>query len=368
MSVFARSAAFAPLAACTLLADPFEPVALHRESGLEGERAADAGITDAGRSSATAPVCSGDEESSVVGSDCSQAVDFESQGSMRPISDAGLPADGSGSPGSVCPPGWAAFGAPELVSTGLVSNGNLFGPALSADGLRLYFSVSSPGSEQIYTATRQAQGTAVFSDASELGALNSPALEGSPFESFDGRRIYFFSNRRGGVGNRDLWFSEHVDAAFSPPALLGGVNTQSLEHLPWLARDELSIIFVSSRPMDGDSDLWRATRVSIDAAFGAPVVLTEVNSVSTEGRLVLSSDGLTALFSSNRSGSVGDADLWTASRADVNGPFSAPSNLTQLNSAAADLDVALSSDERELFFASSRTGVSQIWRSTRDCS
>jgi hypothetical protein len=45
-----------------------------------------------------------------------------------------------------------------------------------------------------------------------------------------------------------------------------------------------------------------------------------------------------------------------------------PHNLTGQNSAAAEVDVALSSDEEELFFASDRSGTSELWRSVRrDC-
>jgi hypothetical protein len=292
------------------------------------------------------------------------------------VPDAGSPGErDAGSPGAldaaVASPcsGFEGFGTPELVDTGLASAGNPFGPSLSADGLELYFSVLLPGAEQIYTASRATRTVAIFSNASELLSTNTPALEGSPFISFDDRRLYFFSDRVGGVGGRDIWFSERAEAGlpFAPAQPLGGVNTLSFEHLPWLAADELSILFVSSRPTGLNSDLWSATRPGRDMAFDAPVNVTELNSTDTEGRAVLSSDGASVIFSSDRPGGLGDADLWISSRPTPTSPFSVPRNLVLANSNADDLDVAVSSDEQEIFFASARGGQRALWRSSRVC-
>jgi WD40 repeat protein len=371
----------ASVGACTWLDDPYVATPLQRDAGsLEAPATADAAGGAAGSSATAAAVasastasagCSGEPQGDVLGSVCPQVITLTEPAAPGAVSansatDAGAGADAAAA--RACPAGFGEFGAPELVTTGLVSNGNFFGPALSPDGLHLYFSVALPGSEQIYTATRQGLDSAVFSQATEVAPLNSAALEGSPFISRDDRRIYFFSDRN--AGSRDIWFSERADAgaAFSAPVLLGGVNTPSFEHLPWLAADELSILFVSSRPNGRNSDIWSATRARTDVPFGAAINLAALNSVATEGRVALSADGLSATFSSDRPGTLGAADIWAASRPDLGSAFSAPRNLAQLNSSAADLDVALSRDERELFFASSRNGVSLLWRSTRGCS
>jgi hypothetical protein len=57
-----------------------------------------------------------------------------------------------------------------------------------------------------------------------------------------------------------------------------------------------------------------------------------------------------------------------ATRPDTDRPFESVRNLWPLNSGANDQDVSLSSDDTELFFASSRTGVSELWRVARSCS
>ena len=82
---------------------------------------------------------------------------------------------------------------------------------------------------------------------------------------------------------------------------------------------------------------------------------------------MLSADGLSAFFSSDRSGGRGGPDLWMAIRTQRQQPFVVLLNLAPLNSVESDQDVALSSDGTELFFASSRGGASQLWRAARSC-
>jgi Tol biopolymer transport system component len=285
--------------------------------------------------------------------------------------DAGLGADAVAPQGTLSlPPCSGAFGpfaAPEPL-TGLDFDENVFGPALSADGRTLYFSGYVAGQQQIYSATRIERGVA-FSGVLALSSINSPGADGSPFVTRDGQHLYFFSDRNGGAGSRDIWVSERGSLAqdFASPALVRALNSNSGELLPWLSPDELTVLFVSSRGGGrGGADLWRATRPSSGAEFGTPVDLFELSSDQNEGRVVLSSDGNAAFFTSDRAG--GGSDIWTASRQQNTGAFSGLRRLDQLNSADAEVDVMLSSDDTEIFFASARGGVSQLWRAVRTCS
>jgi hypothetical protein len=54
-------------------------------------------------------------------------------------------------------------------------------------------------------AQAQEPGFGSWSPASELTAFNSPALDGCPFPSRDGRRLYVASTREGGFGGIDIW-------------------------------------------------------------------------------------------------------------------------------------------------------------------
>jgi Tol biopolymer transport system component len=362
----------AALSACTLTSDSFDPVPVSQEDAgppaldessaplnEDEEVAADQGCTEDG---ALGIRFNGDDPS------CPSSVGLlPAQGSSE--ADAGAlaePAEPVSLPS--CEGELGAFEPPEPI-TGLDFSENAFGPALSTDGRTLYFSAYVSGEQQIYAATRDERGRA-FEDVRELASVSSPASDGSPFISADDERLYLFSERGGGLGGRDVWISRRQSPAapFEPPQLLAGVNSSDTELLPWLSAEELTLIFVSNRPGGrGGSDLWMARRDSIADDFEAPTHLADLSSEENEGRAVLSRDGLSAFFSSDRSGGRGGHDLWMAIRAQRQQPFVVLLNLAALNSSENDQDVALSSDGTELFFASSRGGVSQLWRAARRC-
>jgi Tol biopolymer transport system component len=247
----------------------------------------------------------------------------------------------------------------------------------SADGLTLFFSTvaatDEEGDENIFSAQRK-RGGSQFTPAALVPNLDADGSEeGTPFLSFDGLSLYFFSTRLGpGVqGGRDIWLATRPtpEAAFAEPAVLPGVNGPELEHLPRLSRDELSILFVSSRESPsgaGATNLWLAQRQSRAVDFAAPVEVPGVNSNAREEGFSLSADGLTLFFASDRV-VEGQMDLFVATRPDAAASFGTPEPLAQLNSDSDELDPQLSPDGLELFFASSREGSFQLFRASREC-
>jgi len=271
--------------------------------------------------------------------------------------------------GGACPACNCQFGAFAQLEqvTGLGSSGDEYGPALSPDGAQLYFSVASGSSEDIFVASRSGRG-AEFSAAVALPGVNGNSLDGSPFVSSDDRTLLFFSDRAGGVGDRDLWMATRAspDSDFAGPAPIPGVNSTSLDLLPELSPDGLTLLFESVRSGgSGSSDLWLAERSVPSGAFGAPRPLSELNTSGREEGFSLSRDQLTIVFSSNRGGS--GMDLWVATRDAVAAPFGTPEPLAELNSAELELDPALSLDGREIFFVSTRSGEFRIWHASREC-
>jgi hypothetical protein len=289
------------------------------------------------------------------------------------VSDAPAALDAGVSPIADCVLG--AFQPPEVL-TGIDQslnpelNVNLWSPSLSTDGRRLFFAASADGiDEQIATATREERGGA-FSPAAALAGINSAGEDGTPLLSADGRSLYFHSTRPGGLGNRDVWLSTRADAGaeFAAPTLLAGINGPDVDHLPWVSRDELTLLWATNRIGGvGQGDIWIARRNSRSDGFSGVAPLSGVNGTSNEGRAVLSNDGLTVYFASERPGGVGSVDLWVATRNDGSGSFSEVTNLAGLNSSSFDTDPFLSADERELLFSSARDGRVRLWRSVRDC-
>jgi WD40 repeat protein len=81
-----------------------------------------------------------------------------------------------------------------------------------------------------------------WSEPVNLGAtINSSFADGGPALSKDGLSLYFGSDRPGGFGGFDLWVSQRatVEAPWGPPVNLVVINTADIENVPSLSRDEI---------------------------------------------------------------------------------------------------------------------------------
>jgi OOP family OmpA-OmpF porin len=325
-------------------------------AGASGAAASNAAASGTDASGGAAAVTNGASGASNVGTDSGGA----STTLPPPTGSTGA----GPSQSSSCP-----FGAPELV-TGLGLSGSSWAPAISADGLTLYFSNDSAGSEDVYQATRSDRGSA-FSAAVALSALDTSDDDGAPCPSADGLTLYFYSTRGGGVGARDLYSAIRATSSdeFAEPVLLDHVNSSANDHLPRISADGLTLIFTSARGTSGD--LWVATRASSADSFGTPVALPgSINTTSAaEASGGLSSDGLRLYFDSNRAGGAGGYDMYMATRATTSDTFADPVALSALNTPAADYNIFVSADDQELFFSSNRVSSAtyQLYRSLRTC-
>lgn len=270
--------------------------------------------------------------------------------------------------GGVCAPCPCAFGAPQLL--GRPNNaGSVWSPTLSSDGLTMYLSLSVSGSnEQIAVATRPDRGN-TFGNVSLLPSPVNTSIDGTPELSADGLSLYFFSQRAGGTGNRDLYVATRSSTAvqFGTVRQLSSVNSRQRDDRPRVSPDELTLYFCSQRASSAD-DLWRATRSARSDAFGAPTVVSELNSSGNDAGASLTPDGKLVLFASDRSGGVGGMDIYRATRENTANPFSPPELVAELSSSADDFDVQLSADGQEVFFASNRNSVNyRLWRAAVSC-
>lgn len=120
-----------------------------------------------------------------------------------------------------------AFGEPRLVKE-LSSGSRDTRTAIRSDGLEIFLSSGRPGddvvgrssgSEDLWVS-RRPNTSAPWSPPENLGpTINSAAFDGAPALSRDGTTLYFFSERAGGFGGRDLYVtrrsrirdSEHSD-------------------------------------------------------------------------------------------------------------------------------------------------------------
>jgi len=131
----------------------------------------------------------------------------------------------------------------------------------------LYFtSLNRPeglGDWDIYQSTQNEDGS--FNPATRVTELSSTFRDTRMTIRYDGLEVIFSSNRTGGSGGIDLWFStrQTTSDSWSTPANLGLViNTSVDDRAPYLSADGQTLFFSSDR-VGGDfggGDIWMATR------------------------------------------------------------------------------------------------------------
>lgn len=88
-----------------------------------------------------------------------------------------------------------------------------------------------------------------------FGGVNTPAYEGLACFSIDGKKMYFSSDREGGYGGKDIWYSTWDGIEWSKPINSGPtVNSKYDEFSPYMAEDGSSLFFISNK--SGSADIY----------------------------------------------------------------------------------------------------------------
>jgi Tol biopolymer transport system component len=217
----------------------------------------------------------------------------------------------------------SAWGAPQNLGAVINTDGIDNQPALSADGLTLFFNNSSRtvrfGGADIYVSTR----TDIHNDFGWTEPINlggnintsSNEISAAYFEPADGGTpiLYFSSDRS---GNIDIYQSKRSpNGKFNPPTNVTALNSSGNEDGPSISRNGLEMLFSSDRePGFGGRDIWVSTRASVNAQWGSPADLTSVNSEYDDSHPSHSLDGTVIYFGSGRDGGSGSGDIYTAHR------------------------------------------------------
>ena len=123
---------------------------------------------------------------------------------------------------------------------------------------------------------------------------------------------------------------------FGTPRLLAELGTTNSNQNPTLTGDLLDIFFTSNRT-DMMADVWTAHRASRQDPFDPPTLVAEASSPGYDTSPAISVDGLSLYVGSDRDGTTGGIDIWAATRPDRSTAWSAPENLTALNSPVNDI-------------------------------
>lgn len=283
----------------------------------------------------------------------SDAGDASTSASDAAVEDQVAPLDGGDAGAAACDP-TKPFGTPREVM-GLATPQHEGSARLSPDQLTVVYHAErgdASGENDLFTATRTDPNGA-FSGETRLSMLATANSENHPSMSPDGLTLLF---ARYVANEWSLHRSTRAttSALFETAMPVGSpINVAGSELQPYLLADAL--YFTSSVPDAGVlRTLNRASRNG--ASFDAPVAMPELASSSSDFNPTVTPDERTIYFSSNRpaAGAKGQYDIYFATRASKDVPFSAIKPVEELNTTANEYPDWISPDGCRLYFTSDR--------------
>ncbi len=267
-------------------------------------------------------------------------------------------------PVDAAPEAATRWGTPQPLTV-LDTNDGDADPSVTRDELELYFSSDRGGAmkSDVYVTTRAAVGAPWVAPAI-VGELSSTGYDDSPEISPDGLTLYLSSTREGGY---QYFVSTRTDraSAWSTPVLvpeLGGVGGQNGSF------SGNGLVAVVEIVTDGNGDLYEHRRLSPHDPWGNGVLIAELSTPNNESSPALDEDGLTIYFTSNRPGTQGAYDIFTASRPSLAQPFGEITRVDEIDTPDDDGNPFLSRDGHTIYWASDRSptvGGRDLWFATR---
>ena len=188
---------------------------------------------------------------------------------------------------------------------------------ISSEGQTMIIYKDDGGGDLYYS---QLSGTKWGKPISFGKSINTDYWEACGNFSADGNYLFFVSNKKGGFGGTDIyWSKRNTDGTWAAPINMGKeVNTSEDEFSPYLHADGKTFYFSSQGHNSmGGFDIFQSTiqfsqgliTSSIPTNLGYPI-----NTVGDEIYFVWSADNKRAYFSSAREGGFGDKDLYMLER------------------------------------------------------
>jgi hypothetical protein len=268
---------------------------------------------------------------------------------------------------------WSTFGAPMQMPEVNSVGADDWGPYVSADDREMYMfsnrTGSMSGSHDIWVATRNSP-TDTFGTPVQVPNVNSATTERSPWLSTNGLTLGFGSQRTGGMGQHDLYWTERADTSqpFATPVAIPNVSSTGDEFCSVLSANGLRLYIVSTRL--GNMNLFVAERSTLTSPFSTPIEIPELNTPQTERHLAITADELEVFIDSNRTGSQG-VDIYRATRPNLTTPFTTPVLVPELSSPMDEIAPSLSRDGSAIYFAYdtvlSGGADAQVWFAKRTC-
>jgi outer membrane protein OmpA-like peptidoglycan-associated protein/Tol biopolymer transport system component len=200
------------------------------------------------------------------------------------------------------------WGGATVVS--INTNENVGTAGISPDGQQMLVFIGSGPKGNIYIMNKEG---AAWSAPAPLKGLNSNSLESTASITPDGKKIYFASNRPGGYGGMDIYVGEKLaSGGWGNVTNLGAeINTQYDEDAPFIHPDMKTLYFTSNgvRSMGG-RDIFKS--VKSGGKWKSPENMGyPINTPLDDNYFTLTADGSRGFFSSDRQGGYGGQDIYT---------------------------------------------------------
>ena len=147
---------------------------------------------------------------------------------------------------------------------------------------------------------------------------------GHPTITKDFRLLVFASDKEGGFGGTDLYYSIYENDKWSEPVNLGkGFNTEGDEMFPFLHEDGTLYFASNGRDGLGGLDIYEAIpkeksdQINLTANYEVKDIGYPINTSKDDFGLIIDESKTKGYFSSNRAGGAGNDDIYAFSSAEI---------------------------------------------------
>jgi len=179
------------------------------------------------------------------------------------------------------------------------------------DGSGIYvYKNNTENAGDIYFSKRQDDGTY---KAAELlpKTINSSFFESSASQTADGSKLYFISERQGGLGLGDIYVASKVGTGWGKPVNLGEmINTKGDEKFVFIHPNGKTLFFASNGHLGlGSYDIFKSEFVN--GVWTKPLNLGyPINTVNEESTFSLTQDNALMYISAEYDDSYGERDIY----------------------------------------------------------
>lgn len=223
------------------------------------------------------------------------------------------------------------FGPVESFGKPLNTKNNDGSTTFSPDGMTIYYSICNSGKlgygcsifESKWDARKkkwtkpkiveELQGEKEVVVDSRGKTKKVPTYDVQPWLSTDGNTLYFVSDRDGGQGRLDIWYSTYAGEGWSKPINAGSaVNTPFDDLSPTLSEDGRTLYFASDGRIGmGGLDIYKTEGAS--GSWGQPTNMgLGFNSTFDDWGAMFFNQDSSAYITTNREGGDGRDDIWFA--------------------------------------------------------